>query len=188
MHAAVPLALVISLSGTAAAYAFDRQTVELFWESKGVPAHVAQGIADQVGKESGYDAGAVGDGGTSFGLYQHHADRMKALLAAVENEQAFREVLGADPIAAAHWAEIKAAPDRKTASQLWQIYFERPARTRHLSVADSVSAKQVDDPPKPQPAAPPHDWDVFHDDEDEARQVMPAETHKEIATEERPDQ
>src|SRR5216684_592406 len=64
--------------------------VTSFWLSKGVPLHVAQGIADQTIKESGGDPTVLGDSGTSLGLYQHHGKRMQDVIAAVENNQAFK--------------------------------------------------------------------------------------------------
>lgn len=103
-----------------------------FWMGKGAPQHVAEGIADRVNAESGFKPTVEGDGGTSVGLYQHHADRKDRLTALpdwqnpdVQHEHAYKEVTGADPIAAKHWAEIQAAPNRQTAAHLWDKYFER---------------------------------------------------------------
>ena len=82
-----------------------RQQVVDFWQSKGAPAHVAEGIADRVHAESGFDPTVVGDKGTSVGLYQHHADRMQKLQALpnwqnpeTQNALAFSEVTGGDPV------------------------------------------------------------------------------------------
>lgn len=102
-----------------------RKSIEDFWQSKGAVPHVAAGIADNVARESAFDPARPGDGGSSFGLYQHHAERMRTLLARVENDQAFSDVMGDDPIASAHWSEIKAAPTRREAARLWAKYFER---------------------------------------------------------------
>lgn len=117
-----------------------RDQVVGFWQSSGAPPHVAQGIADAVHGESGFNASDnTGDGGTSWGMYQHHADRLDRLKAfaaqrgkswsdpAVQNQFALSEVRGGDAIAAAHWKEILNAPDRETAKALWSRYFERPA-------------------------------------------------------------
>ncbi|HXE51224.1 MAG TPA: phage tail tip lysozyme [Ramlibacter sp.] len=109
------------------------QTVA-FWTSKGAPPHVAEGIADRVQAESGFNPTVPGDKGTSIGLYQHHADRKAALMQRpnwqnplVQHQHAYSEVTGGDPIATKHWAEILAAPDRATAAKLWDKYFERSA-------------------------------------------------------------
>lgn len=111
-----------------------RDDVVNFWVGKGAPQHVAEGIADRVNAESGFDPTVPGDNGTSVGLYQHHADRMARLMGlpnwqnpAVQNQFAYSEVTGGDPIATKHWQEILAAPDRQTASTLWDKYFERSA-------------------------------------------------------------
>ena len=108
-----------------------------FWQSKGVPQHVAEGIADRVNAESSSRSTAWNPndkGSPSGGLYQHHADRLTRLMQQpnwqqprVQHEFAFSEVMGGDPQAAAHWKEIQAAPDRATAAKLWDRYFERSA-------------------------------------------------------------
>lgn len=115
----------------------ERDQVVEFWVNNGVPQHVAEGIADRVNAESGFKTGIMGDNGTSGGPYQHHNERLAALKAfaakqglpwtapGVANQFALSEVLGGDAIAAAHWEEIKNAPDRQTAAMLWDKYFER---------------------------------------------------------------
>jgi hypothetical protein len=118
----------------------SREGVIAFWTSKGAPQHVAEGIADSVKRESSFKSNAWNPddkGSPSGGLYQHHAERLAGLQgfaavqnkpwndAALQHEYAFREVTGKDPIAAAHWKEIVAAPDRATAQTLWDKYFER---------------------------------------------------------------
>lgn len=121
----------------------DRSNVVNFWTGQGVPPHVAEGIADAVGGESGFNPSIPGDYKkgvpTSGGMYQHHDDRLTRLKTfaaaqgkmwtdpAVQNQFSLTEVQGGDPIAAAHWKEIQNAPDRETAKALWSRYFERPA-------------------------------------------------------------
>ena len=109
------------------------QTVQ-FWVSKGAPRHVAEGIADRLHHESGFNPLAIGDNGTSAGLYQEHADRKARLQSLpnwqnpmVQHQNAYHEVTGGDAIATKHWPEILAAPDRATAAKLWDKYFERSA-------------------------------------------------------------
>lgn len=109
------------------------QTVQ-FWVSRGAPRHVAEGIADRVKAESGFNPTVPGDKGTSVGLYQHHADRKARLMALpswqdpmTQHQFAYMEVTGGDPIATKHWNEIRSAPDRATAAKLWDKYFERSA-------------------------------------------------------------
>tara|TARA_R110000868_G_scaffold368852_1_gene631977 strand:- start:2043 stop:5867 length:3825 start_codon:yes stop_codon:yes gene_type:complete len=54
-----------------------------FFTGKGLAPHQVAGIMGNVSAESAFDPNAVGDGGTSFGLFQHHAGRGKGLLGAV---------------------------------------------------------------------------------------------------------
>jgi len=122
----------------------NRQGVVDFWKSKGAPEHVAEGIADRVKVESGFDPTVKGDGGTSVGLYQHHDERMTKLRALpdwqnpdAQNKFAFSEVTGGDPIATAGWERIKNAKTREEANKLWTQYFERPAATHDWTVTGS---------------------------------------------------
>lgn len=117
----------------------SRAGIVNFWEQQGANPAAAQGIADRVAAESGFNPTAAGDLDTSYGLYQHHADRFDALrdFAAdmgrpwtdpgVQNAFAASEVHGGDPIASKHWRQIEDAPDRATAATLWDKYFERSA-------------------------------------------------------------
>lgn len=121
-----------------------RDTIVDFW--KGVPGvsdHVAEGIADRLHVESGirgqpnlYDPTAVNPASGAIGLAQDLGPRKTELQAQpnwqdphVQLQNMLREVTGGDKIAAAHWNEIKNAPDRTTAAQLWTKYFERPEGT-----------------------------------------------------------
>ena len=140
---------VVLLSGASAAALAQqtrRENIENFWKSKGAPAHVAAGIADNVARESGFDPTQIGDGGTSAGLYQMHNERFTHLLADMENDSAWKDVMGRDPIAAAHWNEIVTAPDQRTASRLWARWFERCAACRTpnpgMAVPTSASPKK----------------------------------------------
>jgi hypothetical protein len=57
--------------------------IAAFFSGKGLKPHQIAGIMGNVGAESGFDPRATGDGGTSFGLFQHHAERGAGLLGAV---------------------------------------------------------------------------------------------------------
>lgn len=117
----------------------SRAGVVHFWMSQGAPLQVAQGIADRVSAESGFDPTASGDLGASHGLYQEHGPRAEALSdfansagvspmdPGVQNQFAASEVHGGDPIATRHWQEIENAPNRQAAAELWDRYFERSA-------------------------------------------------------------
>ncbi|HBS99196.1 MAG TPA: hypothetical protein DEB47_04880 [Citreicella sp.] len=51
-----------------------------FFSDKGLAPHQVAAIMGNVSAESAFNPTAVGDGGTSFGLFQHHAGRGQALL------------------------------------------------------------------------------------------------------------
>lgn len=57
----------------------QRQVWE-FFAQKGLEPHQISAVLGNVSAESGFDPHAVGDGGTSFGLFQHHAGRGQGLL------------------------------------------------------------------------------------------------------------
>ena len=54
-----------------------------FFRGKGLQPHQVAAIMGNAQAESGFNPFAVGDGGTSFGLFQHHAARGRGLLGAV---------------------------------------------------------------------------------------------------------
>lgn len=60
-----------------------QQAVWAFFAGKGLQAHQIAAIMGNISAESGFNPLAVGDGGTSFGLFQHHAGRGQGLLNAV---------------------------------------------------------------------------------------------------------
>jgi hypothetical protein len=126
-----------------------RASVEQYWVDKGLTLAAAEGIADQVAKESGGNPTIIGDGGSSLGMFQHHAQRMERLLARIENDQAFAELMGEDPIAATHFDELKNARSRKESSQIWQKYFERPAivKSTDKKPAPKVHPPIIETPP-----------------------------------------
>jgi len=57
-----------------------------FFQGKGLAPHQIAAILGHASVESAFDPYAVGDGGTSFGLFQHHAGRGQGLLGAVGGE------------------------------------------------------------------------------------------------------
>ncbi|WP_226557874.1 phage tail tip lysozyme [Salipiger thiooxidans] len=54
-----------------------------FFSEKGLAPHQIAAILGNVSAESAFNPMAVGDGGTSFGLFQHHAGRGQGLLGAL---------------------------------------------------------------------------------------------------------
>ena len=65
-----------------------------FFAAKGLRPHQIAAIMGKISAESGFDPLAVGDGGTSFGLFQHHAGRGKGLLNYVGGQQNLGNVQG----------------------------------------------------------------------------------------------
>lgn len=63
-----------------------------FFAQKGLAPHQIAGIMGNISAESSFDPRAVGDGGTSFGLFQHHAGRGQGLLGAVGGQAALGDV------------------------------------------------------------------------------------------------
>ena len=168
--------ITLSLVNATSAQEFNGTAfAQQYWFNKGLPLQVAEGIASEVNRESGGDPTATGDGGTSLGQFQHHNDRMMAILARIENDQAWQEWLGDDPIAAAHFHELMAARTPRQAGEIWKRYFERPAGT--------VVTPQTRGPaPHGAPHTPPHSdagtaaseppWSmapIYHDEGDEDR-------------------
>jgi hypothetical protein len=113
----------------------QRQSID-FWVGKGAPRHVAEGITDAFQGESGLNPEAfnpAGGGQGALGTGQWRGARQSKLKElpnysdfGTQLDFSYSEVTGGDPIASKHWNEIKGAPDRATAKQLWSRYFERP--------------------------------------------------------------
>jgi len=72
-------AIKVPLAPTAAAANMER--VRAFFTGKGLTDAQTAGILANVAAESGFDPAAVGDGGTSYGLFQYHAGRRSGLFA-----------------------------------------------------------------------------------------------------------
>ncbi|NVK20806.1 MAG: hypothetical protein HWE30_19175 [Methylocystaceae bacterium] len=60
-----------------------QEQVWRFFSEKGLAPHQIAAILGNVSAESAFNPMAVGDGGTSFGLFQHHAGRGQGLLGAL---------------------------------------------------------------------------------------------------------
>lgn len=73
------------VSGVPAAGTAEHSTmtaVRSFFASKGLSDAAIAGVLANIAAESGFNPGARGDSGTSFGLFQHHNERMSGLFAA----------------------------------------------------------------------------------------------------------
>ncbi|MER8406988.1 phage tail tip lysozyme [Mesorhizobium sp. M1307] len=102
---------------------------------RGVPTHVAQGVAMNFRDESGFDTGIVGDNGNAIGLAQWNGQRKANLesFAASHGKSVddgntqldFFMKENAGPEAAA-WAKVMAAPSAQTAAVAFVNHWERP--------------------------------------------------------------
>lgn len=65
-----------------------------YFSGKGLAPHQVAAIVGNVSAESAFNPHAVGDGGTSFGLFQHHAGRGQGLLSHVGGQAGLGNVQG----------------------------------------------------------------------------------------------
>ncbi|MBY6091079.1 phage tail tip lysozyme [Maritimibacter alkaliphilus] len=75
-----------NLTGAAGGAGIGSDVARQVWEyfgAKGLAPHQIAGILGNVSAESAFNPLAVGDGGTSFGLFQHHAERGQGLLSSL---------------------------------------------------------------------------------------------------------
>ncbi len=116
-----------------------------FFAAKGLKPHQIAGIMGNAAAESGFDPGAVGDNGTSFGLFQHHAGRGRGLLDAVggksglgniqaQMEYVWKELMTTESAA---MRKLLASTDVRGATEAW-VGFERPAGYSAANPAGSM--------------------------------------------------
>ncbi|MBT9382229.1 phage tail length tape measure family protein [Pseudooceanicola sp. CBS1P-1] len=105
-----------------------------YFAAKGLKPHQIAGILGNISAESGFDASAIGDGGTSFGLFQHHGSRGAGLLTSLggvgqlgnvqgQLDYVWKELLGSEN---GVLQKLRAAPDVASATNAF-LGFERPA-------------------------------------------------------------
>lgn len=105
-----------------------------YFQGKGLAPHQIAAIMGNASAESGFDPLAVGDGGTSFGLFQHHAGRGQGLLASVGgaaglgNVQAQLDFVWQELLSGENGVlkRLMAASDLQSATQAF-VGYERPA-------------------------------------------------------------
>ena len=122
-----------------------------FFSSKGLKPHQVAAIMGNVAGESRFNPLAVGDNGTSFGLFQHHASRADGLLAALGGKQNLGDVKGQldyvwQELMGSHagaLSELRASPDLQTATNAWMRKFEVPSESAMLqSWPDRLAAAE----------------------------------------------
>ena len=122
-----------------------------FWKSKGfTDAQVAGILAAGPAAESGFRPDAVGDGGTSYGLYQHHGVRMTALMerngpaptVLQQNEFAWDELN--QPQNANLLRSLRVAKTSGDAARIWTKGFEQPANADAEAETRAAGAPQFE--------------------------------------------
>ena len=116
-----------------------------FFAAKGLAPHQIAGILGNASAESGFNPAAVGDGGTSFGLFQHHAGRGQGLLGAVGGMGGLGDVQGQlqyvwQELMTTEMAAMKrllSSTDVRGATEAWASY-ERPAGYSAANPAGSM--------------------------------------------------
>lgn len=130
-----------------------RNTVSAELATAGVNPIARDGILANIYAESSFNPTASGDGKTSFGLFQHRADRRDALISyaksvggnatdpRVQVQFALREARNIDlPDGRNLLDAMNHASSRTEAAQLWQQYFEKPKilDPRRGTLAESI--------------------------------------------------
>jgi len=151
---------------------------------RGYPLHVAAGITANAQHESGFDPGAIGDQGTSIGLFQWHGPRADALRTfARDGGRDWRDpgvqldFLGHE-LAGGLRKRLDATDGPETASRLFTLDFERPANAQAKAAERARTARELgsgsgrpaydpfegwttEAPQRPAPAADPFEgWTV----------------------------
>jgi len=119
--------------------------VKSYLNSKGLSKNHVAGIMANIKAESGFRPGVMGDGGTSGGLFQHHAERFKAMTAAcgrnwATNWQGQVDFALSEPAGRQYVAMKFASPE--AASKWFTINFERPANMVAKANTRSQDASQ----------------------------------------------
>jgi hypothetical protein len=116
-----------------------------FWLSKGfTPDQVAGILAGGPAAESGFDPNKFGDNGTSYGLYQEHAERMAALFGKFgpnpsveqQNQFAWEELQGRPDVL----ARLRGAGSSADATRAWTEGFEIPRNTGAAAAARAATS------------------------------------------------
>lgn len=122
----------MGVGGAPGTEAVQGQIWQYFLE-KGLAPHQVAGIVGNASAESSFNPLAVGDQGTSFGLFQHHNERAQGLLASLGGKENLGDIKGQLDYV---WTELmttergtlerlRNAPDVRTATAAW-AGFERP--------------------------------------------------------------
>ena len=107
--------------------------VASFLKSKGLDNNHVLGILANIKGESGFNAGVMGDKGTSGGLFQHHADRLRNMVGYAGSDwrtdwQSQVNFALSEPAGREYVKQEFSSPQEATA--WWVKYFEKPANVQ----------------------------------------------------------
>ena len=124
----------------------SQSAVKSYLSNKMDQVHVA-GIMANIQAESGFRPGVMGDRGTSGGLFQHHAERFRSMVAASGGQDGWKsnwkgqiDFALSEP-AGKKYLNLKFnSPEQ--ASKWWTLYFEIPANKERVAVSRSLGASR----------------------------------------------
>lgn len=119
--------------------------IKQYLVSKGLDKNQVAGIMANIKHESNFDPGAIGDNGTSGGLFQHHAGRFQQMVAAAgknwKTNWKGQIDFALSERAGAQYANMKfRSPE--DATHWWTVNFEIPANKYAQARIRSQSASQ----------------------------------------------
>jgi hypothetical protein len=119
--------------------------VKSYLTGKGLSANHVAGIMANIKAESSFRPGAIGDNGTSGGLFQHHNERFKAMVAHAGRDWATNwkgqiDFALSEPAGRQYVAMKFSSPE--AASKWFTINFERPANMVAKAYTRSLAASQ----------------------------------------------
>jgi hypothetical protein len=124
----------------------SKEAVKSYLANKMDNVHVA-GIMANIQAESSFRPGVMGDGGTSGGLFQHHAERFTKMVAATGGPAKWKtnwkgqvDFALSEP-AGKKYLKLKFSSPEE-ASKWWTLYFEIPANKQQVAVSRSLSASR----------------------------------------------
>ena len=130
-----------ALSGSLPGSSSVQSQVWSYFQAKGLQPHQIAGIMGNIAGESGFNPLAIGDGGNSFGLFQHNGVRANGLLAALGGQSGLGNVQGQLDYV---WQELMGSENGalqkllgstnvSDATSAWMSAFERPSSSAMMS-------------------------------------------------------
>jgi hypothetical protein len=124
----------------------SKELVKSYLSTKMDNVHVA-GIMANIQAESGFRPGVIGDNGTSGGLFQHHAERFRNMIAACGGPDNWKtdwqgqiDFALSEP-AGRKYLKLKFNSPEE-ASKWFTLYFEIPANKERVAVSRSLIASR----------------------------------------------